>query len=113
MSARAARRGASVLLVALIALALGWELWWAPLRPGGSWLVLKALPLLAPVFGIFRGNRYTYQWASLLVWPYFGEGVVRAITDPWPSSTLAGVEVALSLALFACLVAYLRASRSA
>ena len=31
-------------LLALIVLVLGWELFWAPLRPGGSWLALKALP---------------------------------------------------------------------
>ena len=31
--------------VGLIIISLGWELWWAPLRPGGSWLALKALPL--------------------------------------------------------------------
>jgi uncharacterized membrane protein len=113
VSARAAHLAACILLVALIFLGLAWELWLAPLRPGGSWLVLKVLPLLAPVFGMFRGERYTFQWASLLLWAYFAEGVVRAMVDPWPSSLLAGVEIALSLALFAAIVAYLRAARSA
>ena len=112
MSPRAANLSASLTLVALIVLGLGWELWWAPLRPGGSWLMLKVLPLLFPVFGIFRGKRYTYQWSSLLVWLYFAEGVVRLVTDPWPSSTLAGVEIVLSLAFFASIVAYLRSSRT-
>jgi len=113
VSARAAHLAACILLVALIVLGLAWELWLAPLRPGGSWLVLKVLPLLAPVFGIFRGRRYTFQWTSLLVWPYFAEGVVRAMVDRRPSSVLAGVEIALSLALFAAIVAYLRADRRA
>src|SRR5690606_28653235 len=40
------RRTASVCLIGLIALGLAWELWLAPLRPGGSWLVLKVIPLL-------------------------------------------------------------------
>lgn len=113
MSRRAAHLAASASLVALIALCIAWELWLAPLRPGGSWLVLKVLPLLAPVFGIFRGKAYTFRWTSLLVWLYFAEGVVRAMSDRWPSSVLGGVEVVLSLALFASIVAYLRASRIA
>ncbi|MGE8376506.1 MAG: DUF2069 domain-containing protein, partial [Diaphorobacter nitroreducens] len=29
-------------LAALIVLCLAWELWLAPLRPGGSWLAIKA-----------------------------------------------------------------------
>ena len=113
MRARAAHLAAGILLVALIFLGLAWELWLAPLRPGGSWLVLKVLPLLLPVFGMFRGQRYTFQWTSLLVWLYFCEGVVRLMTDPRPSSTLAGIEVFLSVALFAAIVAYLRADRIA
>lgn len=113
MSRHAAHLAASASLVALIALCIAWELWLAPLRPGGSWLVLKVLPLMAPVFGIFRGKAYTYRWTSLLVWLYFAEGIVRGITDGWPSSVLGGVEVVLSLALFASIVAYLRASRIA
>ena len=113
MSARAAHLAACLLRVALIFLGLAWELWLAPLRPGGSWLVLKVLPLLLPVFGMFRGQRYTFKWTSLLVWIYFGEGVVRLVSDPWPSSTLAGLEAFLAIALFAAIVAYLRASRIA
>src|SRR4051794_1984022 len=43
-SAVAATRWVAVgSLLALIVLGLAWELWLAPLRPGGSWLVLKVL----------------------------------------------------------------------
>ena len=35
-------------LLGLILLSLVWELLAAPLRPGGSWLALKALPLCMP-----------------------------------------------------------------
>jgi len=31
----------SISLIGLIFLCLAWELWLAPIRPGGSWLVLK------------------------------------------------------------------------
>ena len=70
---------ASVSLIALIFLTLAWELWLAPIRPGGSWLVLKTLPLLLPLMGILKGRRYTYQWAPMLVLAYFSEGVMREI----------------------------------
>ena len=32
-------------LLALIVLCLAWELVLAPVRPGGTWLAIKALPL--------------------------------------------------------------------
>jgi uncharacterized membrane protein len=98
-------------LVALIALCVAWELYLAPLRPGGSWLVLKALPLLVPLPGILRGRLYTYRWAPMLVLAYFTEGVVRAATDPPPASLLAAAEVALALLFIAS--ASLCARRSA
>jgi uncharacterized membrane protein len=103
---------ATVNLVALVFLCLSWELWLAPLRPGGSWLMLKALPLLAPLFGVLGGRRYTYQWAALLVLAYFAEGLVRALTESGVSARLAGAEVLLSLAFFLSAMAYIRATRS-
>lgn len=101
---------ASASLIALILLCLSWELWLAPLRPGGSWLVLKTLPLLALLFGILHGRVYTYRWASLLVWPYFAEGVMRVMTEPSPAAILAAGEIALSLALFAAAAGFIRTS---
>ena len=100
--------GAVASLVALIALCVAWELFLAPVRPGGSWLVLKAAPLLVPLFGVLHGKRYTFQWTTLLVWAYFAEGIVRAWSDRGLSASLAAIEVALSLGYFACAVAYLR-----
>ncbi len=99
---------ASASLIALILLGLAWELWLAPLRPGGSWLVLKVLPLLAPLFGILRGKLYTYRWSTLLIWLYFTEGVVRAWSETGVSAWLAGIEVALSLQFFVAAVLYVR-----
>jgi len=101
-----------VTLIALIALCLAWETRLAPLRPGGSWLVLKTLPLLLPLFGILHGKRYTYQWTSLLVWFYFTEGAVRAWSDAGFSARLALVEVALSIGLFLSTALYAKATRT-
>ena len=98
-------------LIALIVLCLAWELWLAPLRPGGSSLVFKVLPLLLPLPGILRGKRYTYQWASMLILLYFTEGVVRAMSDKGLSAALAGVEIALTVVFFGSAIFYARLSR--
>ena len=92
----------------LIVLGLAWELWLAPLRPGGSWLAVKVLPLCFPLAGLLRHRMYTYRWVSLVVWIYFTEGVVRAYSDRGLSSRLALVEVALCLGLFAACVLHVR-----
>lgn len=98
-------------LVALIFLCLAWELWLAPIRPGGSLLALKAVPLLAPLFGILHGRRYTFQWSSMFILAYFIEGVMRGWGDSGISRQLALGETALSLAYFASAVTYARMTR--
>ena len=110
---RALRLTASAALVALIALCLAWELWLAPLRPGGSLVALKALPLVLPLPGILSGRRYTFQWSSMLILAYFAEGATRAWADAGLSRTLGLAEVALSLAFFAAAVSYARLTRAA
>ena len=97
-------------LIALIFLCLAWELWLAPLRPNGSWLVLKTLPLLLPLMGILKGRRYTYQWAPMLILAYFTEGVVRAWSDKGLSAWLAVAEVAVSVVFFFAAIFYARLS---
>ena len=87
-------------LLGLIILGLVWELWLAPIRPGGSLLALKVLPLCIPLAGILKNRLYTYRWVSLMVWLYFTEGVVRAWSDRPPSNALEMIEVALCLTLF-------------
>ncbi|MFW7342772.1 DUF2069 domain-containing protein [Pollutimonas sp. H1-120] len=108
------RHGASVSLVALIALCLLWELKIAPLRPGGSLLALKALPLLLPLRGVLKGQLYTLQWAAMLILLYFMEGVVRAWSDPSPMSAwMGGLEILFSLIFYLCAVCYLRPAKRA
>ena len=113
MSARIAWWGAAATLVALIFLCVAWELFLAPLKPGGSWMVLKVVPLLFPLFGVLRGKRYTFQWTTLLIWLYFAEGVTRAWSDRGLSARLGWVEVALSLAYFVSAVVFIRGQRRA
>ncbi|HEX9185341.1 MAG TPA: DUF2069 domain-containing protein [Burkholderiales bacterium] len=108
---RALRLAASASLLALLALCLAWELWLAPLRPGGSLLALKAAPLALPIPGILNGRRYTYQWSSMLMLAYFAEGVTRAWSERGVSQLLAGAEIALSLVFFASAVAFARLTR--
>ena len=105
------RAVASIALVALIVLCLAWELWLAPLRPGGSFLALKAMPLFFPLKGIFQGKRYTYQWSSMFVLAYFAEGVMRTWAERGTSQALAAAEVLLSLVFFAAAIAYARLAR--
>jgi uncharacterized membrane protein len=95
-------------LLGLIALGLAWELFLAPLHPGGSWLALKVLPLCIPLAGLLKNRMYTYRWVSLGLWLYFIEGVVRASGDPPPGNYLAGLELALCLSLFAACVLHVR-----
>ena len=107
---KALQRTASVSLIALIFLCLAWELVLAPIRPGGSSLAFKALPLLLPLMGILKGRRYTYQWAPMLVLAYFTEGVVRAWSDKGVSAWLAGAEVVLSVVFFFAAIYYAKLS---
>lgn len=107
MSAARLRGVTGGLLVALIALSLLWEGWLAPLRPEGSWLILKALPLVGALGGVFRGRRYTYQWLSMVVLLYVAEGSMRAF-DAGLTGLLAAIEAVLAILIFLCTLAYCR-----
>jgi len=100
--------GAILSLIGLIILCLAWELFLAPLRPGGSWLVLKVLPLLLPLRGVLKNNIYTMQWAAMLILLYLTEGIVRATTDNGISAKLGWLEIILTGVFFISSVLYLR-----
>jgi len=97
-------------LLALILLCLAWEMWLAPIRPGGSPVIagIKALPLCIPLAGLLRRRMYTYRWLSLFIWFYFAEGVTRAWKAEGLLLALCLAEVALSLVLFAACAAHVR-----
>jgi uncharacterized membrane protein len=99
-------------LALLIGVCLAWELWLAPLRPGGSLLALKALPLALPLRGVVAGRRYTYQWSSFLILAYFAEGVTRAWAETGLSQALAFAELALSVIFFVAAISYARATQA-
>lgn len=103
-------RLAAISLIGLLVLCLAWELWLAPLRPGGSMLALKALPLLLPLRGVLHGRRYTHQWLSLMVLLYLAEGTVRAMSDHGTSQILALAETLLAILLFAGCLGHARAT---
>jgi uncharacterized membrane protein len=109
----ALRLVAAASLLLLFALCLAWELWLAPLRPGGTLMALKAMPLLLAFRGVAEGRRYTYQWSSMLVLAYFAEGVMRAWSERGLSQSLAAAEIVLSLVFFAAAVSYARLTRGA
>jgi uncharacterized membrane protein len=98
--------------LALIALALLWETWIAPLRPGGSWLALKALPLAIALRGLLRADAYTMQWALMLSLLYVLEGAVR-IFEAAPANVLAAIELALAGIFFIASIVYLRPLKQA
>ncbi len=101
-------------LVALIVLCIAWEWLLAPLRPGGSWLVLKALPLLLPLRGIYKRDIYTMQWSSMVILLYFTEGVVRGASDTIAlSRQLAWAEAALVVLYFFSTILYVRPYKKA
>ncbi|MGB4811754.1 MAG: DUF2069 domain-containing protein [Methylophilaceae bacterium] len=103
--------GATVSLIALILLCLAWETILAPLKPGGSLLMLKTVPLLLPLRGIMHGKRYTYQWSCMFILLYFTEGAVRAWSDVGLSAKLALFEVVFSMIFFFCAIYYAKLTR--
>ena len=105
--ASALLRFAQAAWIALLLLCLLWELWLAPLRPGGSWLWLKALPIALTLPGVLRADVYRLQVAVLLSALYLMEATVRMF-EPWPVRALALAELVLVLVFFTAAVLYLR-----
>jgi len=88
-----------------------WELLLAPLRPGGSWLALKALPLAVLVPSALRGTRRALQWLSLLLPFYIAEGIVRGFTESGRHALVAWGAAAIATATFVALLTWVRAHR--
>ena len=93
--------------VDLFILCVAWEWFISPLRPGGSWLILKGVPLLFAIPGMWKDKVYTMQWASMLILLYVTEGLVR-ILETGANFWLALLETALATIGFICLLIYLR-----
>lgn len=105
---------ANISLWLLFLLCLAWEIFLAPLRPGGTLLFLKALPLVFAFRGVARGSLYTMQWAAMLVLLYLMEGATRVMSDPpGPSIAMAWLEILLSLTFFFAAIFYVRPAKIA
>ncbi len=108
MSVVRTTRLATVWLWAAVASsALGWTL------AGYSWLLcgIAVLPLLVPLRGLVRGERYTYAWATLFSIPYLIFTITELLVNRaarWAGS----VSLLLTFAWFCAMVLYLRASRA-
>lgn len=93
----------------LIAIVVCWQLWPQPTLKGAIKGTVLSLPLLLPLAGLWKSDRYTYRWATLCVLPYFVVGLTEAIANPdtraWTSAMLV-----FALAWFVSLVAFLRVS---
>jgi uncharacterized membrane protein len=98
---------ATAAFVDLFILCVAWEWFISPLRPGGSWLILKAIPLLFAIPGLWKGNVYTMQWASMLILLYITEGLVR-ILETGANFWMAVLETTLGTVAFVCLLIYLK-----
>ena len=98
---------ATAAFVDLFILCVSWEWFISPLRPGGSWLILKGVPLLFAIPGLWKGKVYTMQWASMLILLYITEGLVR-ITETGANFWLALLETILATLAFICLLIYLK-----
>ena len=104
-------RAALVAALALTVLQLLWELLLAPLRPGGSWLALKALPLALLLPAAARGALRPRQWLAFALLPYFAEGLVRCLTESGRHAVVAGAAAAIAGFAFVSLVLSFRAER--
>jgi len=98
---------ATAAFIDLFILCVCWEWFISPLRPNGSWLILKGLPLLFAIPGLWKGKVYTMQWASMLILLYLTEGLVR-ILETGANFWLAVLEIILATTGFICLLMYLK-----
>ena len=110
---RAALRVANAAVLALLLWQLMWELWLAPLRAGGSWLALKAVPLALLLPGLARGHPRTRTVAALVLLLYFTEAVVRLASERGRSAWVAGIAALLAVLAFVALFLAYRAERAA
>jgi uncharacterized membrane protein len=100
-------------VTALLMLEILWELWLAPVKPGGSWLALKALPLALMWRPLARGAVKARQGMTLLLMPYLAEGVVRGVSESGRHALVAWTAALVAaIAFIALLVPFRNAKRA-
>lgn len=115
VSPTALRRACFGFYLALLALIALWEGWLAPPGhvPRAAWLVIKLVPLLAMLVGIWRGSARSHVLAALVVLLYFIEGVVLAFSgakglEDRTTLIYALIEIVLTTTFFVCATLYAR-----
>jgi len=110
LTARHARQATIWLQLLLLLCIVLWRVLTWPTPQGAAWAIALCIPLLLPLRGLLRGDRYTYAWATLCVIPYFIVGITESVADPrgrgWAAACLT-----LSLALFASLIVFIRTAK--
>ena len=97
--------------MALTLICLLWETLLAPLRPGGSWLVLKVVPVALIVPSALKGTRRALQGLSLLLPFYVAEGIVRGWSENGRHAVVAWVAAVIAAATFVAVLAWLRSEQ--
>jgi uncharacterized membrane protein len=93
-----------------IALVLSLPAW---MMAGYPWPIctLAALPLLAPLSGLWRGRRQTYAWATLFAIPYLAFALMELLVNP-AARWVAAMSLLLVFGWFCTMILFLRASRA-
>ena len=89
-----------MIVICMIILGIAWEIWLNPIKEEGSLLWLKVTPLIVTLPGLVKGNVYTFQWISLLVWFYICEALVRVYTFQMIEIILSIIWLIMSIILF-------------
>jgi uncharacterized membrane protein len=105
------RRATVFLTISLILLGIAWETVLAPLRPGGSLLVLKVLPLMLVLPAFWKGRIRHYQLWSMMILAYLCEGVVRGMSDGGRSAVLGWIAASLAAAIHLAILRYVMLRR--
>ncbi len=102
-----ARNAALALFGCLVVGMTAWH--WTRLRGVGlaAALAVTVIPLLAPLRGLARLERYTYRWAALTLVPAMAWSLTELVASPGSRAIAAGLGMAGFLAL-AAIVAALR-----
>jgi len=92
--------------VLLCVLCVAWEWFLEPLRPTGSWMILKILPLAWFLPGLYQGKNYSMQAVSMIILLYFFEGLTR-LFESGLNPLLASLEIILSCLIFFAILKHL------
>ena len=103
-----------IALIAQIAISLAFAVMAGPGAPRGIALAsVEAVVLAFLLTRVVRLDAYAMQWSSMLILLFMAEGVVRAMTEPQPSSMFGAIEAASAVIYFFAVLAYLRPLKKA